>query len=136
MALLLFLSAVNNTMSNLNESSLLLSEVLRILDNWNIEHSAQLQLLDLPDMHPRMLKRMRRGDGRLEEDSGQLERIRCVFEINDTLQTMFPHNADMADYWVTTPNVHLQERSPLDIMLAHGHDGMQTIADQLSGQSW
>jgi uncharacterized protein (DUF2384 family) len=132
----LLFSAVNNTMSNLNDSPSLLSEALRILDKWRIEHSAQLQLLDLPDMHPRMLKRVRRGDGKVEEDQGLLQRIRNIFEIHHTLQTMFPHNGDMADYWVTTPNVHLQERSPLDIMLAHGQDGMQTVADQLAGQSW
>jgi uncharacterized protein (DUF2384 family) len=129
-------SAVNNTMSNLSNSPSLLSETLGILDKWRIEHSAQLQLLDLPDMHPRMLKRVRRGDGNIEEGQGLLQRIRSIFEIHHSLQTMFPHNSDMADYWVTTPNVHLQERSPLDIMLTQGHDGMQTVADQLAGQSW
>lgn len=123
-------------MSNLNDSPSLLSEALRILDKWRVEHSAQLQLLELPEMHPRMLKRVRRGDGKIEEDHGQLQRIRCIFEIDHSLQTMFPHNGSMADYWVTTPNVHLQERSPLEIMLAHGHDGMQTVSEQLMGNSW
>lgn len=132
----LLFSAANHTMSNLNDSPSLLSEALHILDKWRIEHSAQLQLLDLPDMHPRMLKRVRRGDGKVEEDHGLLQRIRSIFAIHHTLQTLFPHNGDMADYWVTTPNVHLQERSPLDVMLAHGHDGMQTVADQLTGNSW
>lgn len=123
-------------MSNLNNSPLLFSEALRILDKWRVEHSAQLQLLDLPDMHPRILKRMRRGDGVVEEDPGQMQRIHSIFEIHHTLQTLYPHNGDMADYWVTTPNVQLQERSPLEVMLAHGHDGMQIVADQLSGNSW
>ena len=129
-------SAVNHTMSNLNNSPSLLSETLRILDRWRIEHSAQLRLLGLPDMHPRMLKRVRRGEGQVEEDQEQLQRIRSIFTIHNALQTMFPHNGSMADYWVTTPNLHLQERSPLDIMLAHGHEGMQTVADQLTGNSW
>lgn len=129
-------SLVNNSMSNLNDSPSLLSEALRILDNWRIEHSAQLQLLDLPEMHPRMLKRMRNGDGSVTEDREQLQRIRSIFEINQVLQTLFPHNGDMADYWVTTPNIQLQERSPLEVMLAHGHEGMQTVSDQLTGSSW
>jgi len=128
-------SAVNNSMSNLNDSPSLLSEALHILDKWRIEHSAQLQLLDLPDMHPRMLKRARRGDGAIEEDKGQLQRIRSIFEIDHTLQTLFPHNGNMADYWVTTPNVHLQEHSPLAIMLSHGQDGIQIVTDQLTGNS-
>ena len=121
-------SAVNHTMSNLNDSPSLLSEALHILDKWRIEHSSQL--------HPRMLKRARRGEGNVKEDQHQLQRIRSIFEIHHTLQTLFPHNGDMADYWVTTPNMHLQERSPLEVMLAHGHDGMQTVADQLTGNSW
>lgn len=123
-------------MSTINNSPSLLSEALRILDKWRIEHSAQLQLLDLPDMHPRMLNRVRRGDGSVDEDHNLLQRIRSIFEINNTLNTLYPHNGDMANYWVTTPNLHLQERSPLDIMLAHGHDGMQTVTDQLNGNSW
>ncbi|NNF95620.1 MAG: DUF2384 domain-containing protein [Halobacteria archaeon] len=123
-------------MSNLNNSPSLLSEALHILDKWRVEHSAQLQLLDLPDMHPRMLKRARNGEANVQEDHGLLQRIRRIFEIHNTLQTMFPHNGDMANYWVTTPNVHLQERSPLEIMITHGYDGMQTVTDQLAGQSW
>ena len=123
-------------MLNPNNSPSLLSEALHILDKWRIEHSAQLQLLGLPDMHPRMLKRVRRGDGLVDEDPDQLKRIRNIFDIHNTLQVMFPHNGSMADYWVTTPNLHMQEQSPLDIMLAQGHDGMQTVADQLSGNNW
>jgi len=129
-------SAVNNSMSNSNNSPSLLSEALRILDRWHIEHSAQLQLLDLPDMHPRILKRARNGDTSVEEDQSLLQRIRHIFDINNTLQTMFPHNGSMADYWVTTPNVQLQQCSPLEFMLAHGEEGMQTVTDQLTGNNW
>jgi len=132
----LLFSVVNNSMSNSSNSPSLLSEALRILDKWHIEHSAQLQLLDLPDMHPRMLKRARNGDSSVEEDQSLLQRIRHIFDINNTLQTMFPHNGSMADYWVTTPNVQLQQRSPLEFMLAHGEDGMQTVTDQLTGNNW
>jgi len=129
-------SAMNNSMSNINNSPLLLSEALRILDKWRIEHADQLQLLKLPKMHPRILKRMRSEDGNANEDKSQLQRIQHIFEINKTLQTLFPHNGDMADYWITTPNVQLQERSPLEFMLAYGDDGMQTVTDQLNGNAW
>ena len=121
-------------MSNPAEAPTLVHEALRILERWKVEHQDQLSLLDLSnDMHPRMLKRIRQGDSRLQESHGMLERIRCIFEIDRSLQQMFPFNADMADYWVTTPNLHLQEQSPLELMLAHGQEGMQTVSQQLNG---
>jgi len=121
-------------MSNMNEAPSLVFEALRILERWKLGNDAQLSLLNLPDdMHPRMLKRLRRGDGQLQEDHEMLNRIQCIFEIDRSLQTMFPHNADMADYWVTTPNLQFQEQRPLDVMLAHGTEGMQTVTQQLNG---
>jgi len=120
-------------MSNMNEAPSLVFEALQILNRWKIENTEQINLLKLPNMHPRMLKRLRRGDQQLQEDHEMLERIRCIFDIDRSLQQMFPHNGEMADYWVTTPNLHLQEQRPLDVMLAHGTEGMQTVTQQLNG---
>ena len=123
-------------MSNMNKAPSLVFEALQILDRWKLANNEQLDLLNLPDdMHPRMLKRLRRGDGQLQEDRDMLERMRCIFDIDRSLQTMFPHNGEMADYWVTTPNLQLQEQRPLDVMLAHGTEGMQTVTQQLNGAS-
>jgi len=121
-------------MSNMNEAPSLVFEALRILERWKLGNDAQLNLLNLPDdMHPRMLKRLRQGDSQLQEDHEMLNRIQCIFEIDRSLQTMFPHNTDMADFWVTTPNLQFQEQRPLDVMLAHGTEGMQTVTQQLNG---
>ena len=134
----LFVPCYVIVMSNLNDTPSLLSEALRILDRWRVDHAAQLGLLGMPDdMHPRMLRRARNGDSTLSEDSDLLTRIRSIFEIHNTLEKMFPHNLQMADYWVTTPNRQLQERSPLELMLANGLDGMQTVTQQLvSADHW
>ena len=121
-------------MSNMNEAPSLVFEALQILERWKLGNDEQLNLLKLPDdMHPRMLKRLRRGDSQLQEDHEMLNRIRCIFEIDRSLQTMFPFNTEMADYWVTTPNLQLQEQRPVDVMLAHGTKGMQTVTQQLNG---
>jgi len=120
-------------MSNMNEAPSLVFEALQILNRWKIENTEQINLLKLPDMHPRMLKRLRRGDQQLQEDHEMLERMRCIFDIDRSLQQMFPHNSEMADYWITTPNLHLQQQRPLDVMLAHGTEGMQTVTQQLNG---
>ena len=121
-------------MSNMNEAPSLVFEALRILDRWKLDNSEQLSLLNLPtDMHPRMLKRLRRGDSQMQENHDMLDRVRCIFEIDQSLQQMFPFNAGMANYWVTTPNLNLQEQRPVDVMLAHGTEGMQTVTQQLNG---
>jgi len=121
-------------MSDLHELHTPLSEALRILSRWKIEHSNQLQLLDLPDdIKPRKLTQMRNGDRHPQENHSMLDRIKHIFAIDSTLQHMFPFNSGMADYWITTPNIQLQESSPLEYMLAHGYEGMQTVSDQLSG---
>jgi len=117
----------------MNEAPSLVFEALQVLSRWKVDSDKQISLLNLPDMHPRMLKRLRRGDQQLQEDHDMLERMRCIFEIDRSLQQMFPHNGEMADYWVTTPNLQLQEQTPLDVMLAHGTEGMQTVTQQLNG---
>ena len=125
-------------MSNMNEAPSIVFEALQVLARWKLANDEQLSLLSLPDdMPPRVLKRLRQGDdGRLQEDNEMLNRIRCIFEIDRSLQTMFPHNSEMADYWVTTPNLNLQEQRPLDVMLAHGTEGMQTVTQQLNGSAY
>jgi len=121
-------------MSNMNEAPSLVFEALRILDRWKLNNDEQLNLLKLPsDIHPRMLKRLRRGDQQLQENHDTLERMRCIFEIDRSLQTIFPFNGEMADFWITTPNLQFQEQRPLDLMLAHGTEGMQTVTQQLNG---
>lgn len=120
-------------MSNMNEAPSLVFEALQVLNRWKVASEQQINLLNLPDMHPRMLKRIHRGDQPLQENHDMLERIKCIFDIDRSLQQMFPHNSEMADYWVTTPNLQLQERSPLDVMLAQGTEGMQTVSQQLNG---
>ena len=120
-------------MSNMNEAPSLVYEALQILNRWKLGNDEQISLLNLPDMHPRMLKRLRRGDQQLQENHDMLERMRCIFDIDRSLQHMFPHNGEMANYWVTTPNMQWQQQRPLDVMLAQGTEGMQTVSQQLNG---
>jgi hypothetical protein len=38
----------------------------------------------------------------------------------------------MADYWVTTGNSQLGNKSPLEVMLENGLDGMRYVAGHLN----
>jgi len=116
-----------------NKAPSLVFEALQILNNWKVDNDDQKNLLKLPDMPPRALKRLHRGEQEVPEDRDMLERINCIIEIDRSLHQMFPHNGEMANYWVTTPNLQLQEQTPLKVMLAHGTEGMQTVTQQLNG---
>lgn len=108
-------------------------ETLRILNDWAIPPELQLTLLGFPETSkPRMLNRFRSGGEAFPEEPERLQRISCILSINRALQTMFPHSGNMADLWVTTSNTYFNDRSPLEIMVEHGLNGMQNVSHHLS----
>lgn len=116
-----------------DEATSLIPEALQILNHWKVSNEQQIKLLNLPDIHPRMLKRLHHSVQQFQVNHDTLERMRYIFDIDRSLHQVFPHNAEMANYWVSTDNIQLQQQSPLDVMLAHGTEGMQTVSQQLNG---
>lgn len=115
------------------EQASLASETMQILNDWGIPPDAQVILLGMPDgTKPRSLNRYRSGGAPFPDDAERLQRISCILSINKALQTMFPHSGSMADLWVTTCNTYFNDRSPLEIMIEHGLNGMQNVAHHLS----
>ncbi len=47
--------------------------------------------------------------------------------IHNALQAMFPHNEALASLWPTTPNRGLGQRTPLDIILDRGVEGVMEV---------
>jgi uncharacterized protein (DUF2384 family) len=121
-----------------NDRQSLARETMRILDDWHIPPELQVILLGLPEnTKPRMLNRYRVGDDVFAEDEETLRRLSCIINISQALNSAFPHNPDMANYWATSPSRFLGDRTPLDIMVSEGLEGMQTMLDHLNGDySW
>lgn len=106
--------------------------VIRVLDDWGVAPEDQPVLLGLPaGTRGRAMERYRRGMTPLPGDRETLQRISYLLTIERAVQTAFPHNAAMARYWVTTPQALFAGRSPLEIMLAEGVEGIEQVVRHL-----
>lgn len=107
--------------------------LMRLFDSWGLEGGQRLILLGLPEgTKARALSAYRKGEP-LPADSEILQRALYLIEIQNTLETTLPMNGAIVEAWITTENLYLQERRPLDIMLEDGLDGLARVCNSLSG---
>lgn len=125
-------------MSNLLQSEIdtqkdLTRTLLSVFHNWKLDESAQLALLGLPEnTKPRILNRFRAGMD-IPDNPQFIQRAHYILSICNAVESLFPHNATAANYWVTTASYHFGNKSPLEVMIVHGLDGMEHILNLLNG---
>jgi hypothetical protein len=127
---------MTNTFSQ-EELGQLAKALMHLFDQWDLDLEQRVKLLDLPeDTKARTLTRYRNGE--VLPDSGDLLlRAKYLLGIQHSLETMLPMNTAIVHAWPTTENSSLQNRSPLDIMLERGIDGMKQVYDLLTaGEDW
>lgn len=108
--------------------------LLSVFKNWNLEDRDQIALLGLrEDTKPRRLNRYRAGM-EVPDNPQFLQRAHYILAIRNAIDSLFPHNATAANYWVTTHSQSFANKSPLDIMLIHGLEGMEYLLNLLNGQ--
>ena len=107
--------------------------VMSVLDEWHVAPQQQAELLGLSDETPAGILARIRDDVPTSDSSRLMQRISYILAIRNALHTMHPHNAAMADYWVTTPHPYFNDQPPLTVMLQRGLDGMRRIAEHLNG---
>jgi hypothetical protein len=108
--------------------------LLTVFNSWKLEPRDQIALLGLPeDTKPRTLNRFRAG---METPANPqfLQRAHFILAISNAISSLYPHNATAANYWVTTHSESFGNKSPLDIMLIHGLEGMEYILNLLNGE--
>ena len=111
--------------------------VFRALGNWGIPVPAMQRLLGLAeDLKPRRFSRYRLGTP-LPDDPAILARVGLLLEIENGVHKLFPHSELSANLWVTTPGVGFGKRTPLQLMLENGVEGMRQVAALLHNrQMW
>ncbi len=112
--------------------------VMALLHDWGIAPADQIRLLGLPEhTKPRALSRYRNGAPLPHEDD-VLRRAHHLLSIANSLEIAFPHNAALANYWVTTECDLFGGRTPLAIMLEEGADGIERMARYLNAgfEAW
>lgn len=108
--------------------------LLGVFHNWNLEDTDQIALLGLPeDTKPRMLNRFRAGMD-VPNNPQFMQRAHFILSICNAVESLFPHNVTAANYWVTTRSYHFGDKSPLEVMVVHGLDGMEYILNLLNGE--
>jgi len=55
------------------------------------------------------------------------EAIPALQDIQQTLESLFPHNPQLAELWPTTANRGLANRSPLQVFAEEGLDGVERV---------
>lgn len=110
-----------------NEESQLSSSIIGLLDSWGANSIQQINLLDLPSKTPkRAMRRYREGLPlpRLESISVRIEHLVGIAE---ALRTTFPRNAHMRAQWIKKPHRRFGQRSPLEVMLRDGLNGLISV---------
>ena len=55
------------------------------------------------------------------------EAIPALLDIQQTLESLFPHNPQLAELWPTTGNKALGNRSPMQVIEEEGLEGVEQI---------
>lgn len=108
--------------------------VMRAMDAWGVAPEQQVLLLGFDDMRPRKLHRYRAGEP-FPQDEALLLRAHYLLTIHNAVESMYPHSTQTGHLWVTTPNPLFSEKTPLEIMLEHGVEGMRRLVSHLNGTS-
>lgn len=107
--------------------------VMGVLNEWHVPPEAQCALLGFPEgTKSRKLNQFRNGTA-FPEDRAMLLRAHYILSIQNAVGSMYPHNTEVGNYWVTTPNPFFNERTPLQVMLDSGVEGMETVVHHLNG---
>jgi hypothetical protein len=124
------MNTINLSAQNLQD---VIQTVVGVLRDWGVEAEQQVILLGLPeDTRARTLKHYLTGKPFPAENTF-LQRAHYILAIQNAVSSLYPHNPHAANFWVTTDNFFFGEKTPLDLMLSHGLEGMSRVLDHLNG---
>lgn len=111
--------------------------LLTILNNWGVTAEQQIVLLGFPEgTAKRAINKFAYGTP-FPDDYESLMRANYLLSIQNAVDSLFPHNATAANYWMTTPSQYFANHTPLDIMLNEGVEGMKRVLNYLNGvEDW
>ena len=110
-----------------NDKLALTRRAIHVLTDWGVEPTDQCRLLGLPDKDAgRRFRRYRLGTP-FPDDPEIWGRVALLLKLHNALNQLFPHSTLSADLWVTTPRVKFGNRTPLDLMLADGIEGIRRV---------
>lgn len=123
---------VDSTGSTREAEAMLLSKsIMRILDSWKLGGGDILSILALPDnVKIRHLSQFR-NDRAFPDTPEVNERLRHIVGIVEALQTSYPTNPVMSLFWLNRSTKRFQQRTPLQVMVEDGLEGLITVRKHL-----
>lgn len=109
---------------------------LDILHRWGLSRGECETLLTGGDRRSR--RRAGKGAGSsLLTETQRTERLQHIIAIYRAVSQTFPQSPLLADLWITTPHFMLADKTPLQVILERGIEGMTSIRQMLDGDgSW
>ncbi|MEZ5475937.1 MAG: antitoxin Xre/MbcA/ParS toxin-binding domain-containing protein [Thiolinea sp.] len=102
--------------------------VVTHMDEWKISSEQMLGILGVEnEVKPRHLSAYRKGERALPQHADVMLRIDHIVGISDALRTTFPFSSQMRVMWLRKPHRRFQKRTPLDVMLSEGVNGLQKV---------
>lgn len=118
------------------ERAELVQMVLEVFRHWAVPVQAHPVLLGLPEKtSARALLKYQQGS-QFPDEAQFIAHAEMILKIHRGIQTLFPGNANMANYWMTTDSYQFGDQCPLEVMYQRGLDGMREVLDHINGESW
>ena len=105
--------------------------VVKLLDDWGVKASDQVNILALPEVTPTRMLRRYQDNTPLPDDPDVLKRVEHLMGIADALRTTFPRNASIGLLWVKQPCRRLRRRRPIEIIIEDGLSGLIAVRTHL-----
>ena len=133
---MLYNTVMNDTVLSPQDRSDLIEMVLNAFRHWGVPSQAYAGMLGLPEnTSARSLLKIQQGSA-LDNEAELIQRAELILKIYRGALTLFPGNANMANYWMSTESYRFNNCSPLEIMYNDGLAGMQHILDHINGDVW
>lgn len=116
---------------NAEDRAALAKMVMALLDHWKLDVDDQAAVLGISADTHLTLARYRQGEPLPSASHDQYERIIHLLDIHQKLRQLFPQNRELVYCWMTTANKALDNLTPVQLVRAKGHAGMQMIGDYL-----
>lgn len=117
--------------NNLDHNIEITQSVMHILDDWKLDGKQILSIMALPEeVKVRHLSQFRNSNS-FPDTPEVNERLRHLVGIIDALATSYPVNPKMSLFWMTRTSKKFQGRTPVQVIVEDGLEGLITIRKHL-----
>jgi len=107
------------------------NSIMAILDSWKLSGDEILNVLALPEkIKVRHLGQFRK-DNPLPDTPEVNNRISHIIGITKALQTSYPTNPSMAQFWLNKESKRFNNKTPINIIINGGLEGLVDIRKHL-----